>query len=88
MSARPFFISLAIGALSRHQIFAKRSTRTGIGIGGSGGWTINWVKEITIPRTGYRLPFENVSRICEETAYWLEQEVARWSEDEARISQD
>ncbi|CEJ61574.1 hypothetical protein PMG11_10104 [Penicillium brasilianum] len=63
----------------------EKLTRTGTCIGGSGGWKNHRVKEITIPRTGHQLPFENVSRICEETAGWLKQEVVRWSEDEARI---
>lgn len=66
----------------------EKLTRTGTGIGGSGGSRINRVKEITIPRTGHQLPFEDVSRVCEETACWLNQEVTRWSEDEARILQD
>ncbi|KAJ5493518.1 alpha/beta-hydrolase [Penicillium diatomitis] len=66
----------------------EKLTRTGTSIGGSGGWKINRVKEITIPDTGHQLPFENVSRVCKETAVWLEEEVARWSEDETRISED
>lgn len=78
----------ALSPVSTPDLRKEKLMRTGTGIGGSGGWKINRVKEITIPRTGHQLPFENVSRVCEETAWWLEQEVAQWSEDEARISQD
>ncbi|RDW70916.1 alpha/beta hydrolase [Aspergillus mulundensis] len=76
------------GGASPSSTPAKRNEkleRTGVGVGGSGGYKIGRVKEVTIEGGTHQLPFEEVSRIAKESAGWLRGEIERWKEDDERV---
>ncbi|KAL4904982.1 hypothetical protein BDW74DRAFT_168124 [Aspergillus multicolor] len=58
---------------------------TGSGIGGSGGYRMGRVKEVTIKGSTHQLPFEEVGRISSESAEWLRGEMERWKEYDERV---
>ncbi|KAL4977129.1 alpha/beta-hydrolase [Aspergillus desertorum] len=64
---------------------AEKLERTGKGIGGSGGYKSNRVKEVIFPGAGHHLPFEAVEGVSDAASTWLKQEMIRWKEDEERI---
>ncbi|EED13676.1 conserved hypothetical protein [Talaromyces stipitatus ATCC 10500] len=73
--------------VSTPDLRAEKVERTGSGIGGSGGYKSNRVKEVTFPGAGHHLPFEAVSGVSDATSTWLKQEITRWKVEEERINE-
>ncbi|KAL4756599.1 alpha/beta-hydrolase [Aspergillus foveolatus] len=71
--------------VSTPELRAEKLERTGKGIGGSGGYKNNRVKEVIFPGAGHHLPFEAVEGVSDAASGWLRQEMVRWKEAEVKI---
>lgn len=72
--------------VSSSELRAGKVERTGKGIGGSGGYKSNRVKEVIFPGAGHHLPFEAVPGVSDAASTWLKQEMMRWKEEKERIN--
>ncbi|KAL3461222.1 alpha/beta-hydrolase [Aspergillus heterothallicus] len=63
----------------------EKIQRTGSGISGSGGYKRGLVRGVSVPGAGHHLPFEEVSRVSQETVSWLKGEMERWKREEERV---
>ena len=60
----------------------QRLSKTGIGIGGSGGAKAGRVKEVVLESVGHLVPMEAVDESAEAVANWLTLEMQRWRKEE------
>lgn len=58
-------------------------SRTGTGVGGSGGLREGRVKSVTIHGAGHMIPLEAPRRTAREAAAWIGDEIRRWNSSEA-----
>ncbi|KEF63703.1 uncharacterized protein A1O9_01681 [Exophiala aquamarina CBS 119918] len=58
-------------------------SRTGTGVGGSGGLREGRVKNVTLPGVGHMIPLEAPRQTAQETAAWIGDEMRRWISHEA-----
>jgi pimeloyl-ACP methyl ester carboxylesterase len=71
--------------LSLPELRASKLERTGVGIGGSGGFEAGKVKEVVLPKSGHLAPMEDVNGCAEATFAWLCSVAERWKTREARF---
>ena len=65
--------------------FAEESTdRIGTGYGGNGGIATGRVKRLDIPSIGHHLPLEQPGVVAKTISKWLQPEIARWNEEQAK----
>ena len=70
--------------LSRKEFRDSKHETTGTGVGGSGGAREGRVKSILFEGVGHLIPMEAVNKSAEECAKWLQQEMKRYREEEAK----
>lgn len=58
-------------------------SRTGTGVGGSGGFAEGRVKGVKLDGLGHMLPLEAPRRTAREAAVWIGDEIKRWRSEEA-----
>ena len=58
-------------------------SRTGTGVGGSGGVREGRVKSVIITGVGHMVPLEAPNRTAQQAAIWIGEEIRRWNSDEA-----
>ena len=70
--------------LSHPPTIASRLRQTGAGTGGSGGIQFGRVKQVMLPGLGHLVAMEAPGECARLGAEWIEKEVTRWREGEAR----
>ncbi|KEZ39459.1 Uncharacterized protein SAPIO_CDS9319 [Scedosporium apiospermum] len=70
--------------LSHPPSIASRLRQTGAGTGGSGGIQFGRVKQVMLPGLGHLVAMEAPGECARLGAEWIEKEVTRWREGEAR----
>lgn len=61
-----------------------KASRTGTGVGGSGGRAQGKVKEVTLEKVGHLIAMEAPQRTAEECASWLKSELQRYADQEEK----
>jgi hypothetical protein len=72
--------------ISTGETRAELLTRTGAGVGGSGGQKNAQVQETCIEGSGHHLPLEKVAETASAIGAWIGLVAQRWHEDEARAT--
>ncbi|KAL4898168.1 Alpha/beta hydrolase family-domain-containing protein [Aspergillus ambiguus] len=68
--------------LSQPELRIDKIQNTGIGVGGSGGFSAGRVREICLQDCSHQVPFEAVNDCAEAIARWFGGEIGRWCEEE------
>lgn len=74
----------ALSDTSGPQLNELKASRTGTGIGGSGGRAHGKVKEVTLEKVGHLIAMEAPERMARECASWLKSEMQRYQDQEER----
>lgn len=82
------YLSGSRSPLCRRGVHAELVRRTGIGFSGSGGMSHDRVGHVVIESAGHALPLEKPVATAEAVVSWIQQEVHRWKQDEARIADE
>ncbi|RDW78690.1 uncharacterized protein DSM5745_05542 [Aspergillus mulundensis] len=81
------YVSGEGSALSKAGLQKKAATRTGTGVGGSGGVEYGRVKHVVVTGAGHFVPMEKVRETAEAVGGWIGVEVQRWKGEERRIEE-
>ena len=68
-------------AVSNRHMNREKMLRTGVGVGGSGGFEEGRVKDITLPGVGHLIPMEDPEKTAEEIVEWVSVEMPRFEEE-------
>lgn len=68
-------------AVSGSAMNASKISRTGIGLGGSGGAALGRVKSVTLEGVGHLIPMEASERTAAAVADWVGSEIGRYREE-------
>ncbi|KAJ5118968.1 hypothetical protein N7448_010676 [Penicillium atrosanguineum] len=82
------YVSASHSPLGKGGEHADAARRTGTRFGGSGGMEAGRVQYVRIKKAGHTVPQEKVAETASVLGPWIKQEIQRWQEDEARISED
>lgn len=81
------YLSASHSPLGKGGEHADAAKRTGTGYGGSGGMVFGHVQHVMIQNAGHTLPQEKVAETARALGPWIKQELQRWKQDEARITE-
>ena len=73
--------------VSQDHMNEEKVSRTGVGIGGSGGKAEGKVKGVTLPNVGHLIPMEDVPGTADAVAEWVGAEMVRYRDGERRWEQ-
>ena len=72
------FICPENGPMTDSELHEEKLTRTGSGVGGSGGVREGRVSMAVVPNTGHLLPFESPAECARLAANWVSKDIRAW----------
>lgn len=88
-SLRPsvLYIFGSESTLSAPELCADKMAVTGVGAGGSGGAANGRVREVLLQGIGHLIPMETVGVTADHCSIWVDEELKRFREEDARIEE-
>ncbi|KAF1840889.1 alpha/beta-hydrolase [Cucurbitaria berberidis CBS 394.84] len=83
-----FYIFGSLSSLTNPAIIEDKMSRTGSGVGGSGGRAGGRVANVMVQDAGHLIPMEKVEESAEHIAKWVEKEMARYWDWEVKTQKE
>ncbi|KAE8308111.1 toxin biosynthesis protein [Aspergillus transmontanensis] len=80
------YISGSRSPLCRAGTHGQLARKTGTGFGGSGGMPYKRVRHVVVEHASHSVPQERVDATASAVGSWMQEEVQRWRENQARIA--
>ncbi|PIG82642.1 hypothetical protein AARAC_006443 [Aspergillus arachidicola] len=80
------YISGSRSPLCRAGTHGQLARKTGTGFGGSGGMPYKRVRHVVVEHASHSVPQEQVDATASAVGSWMQEEVQRWRENQARIA--